>query len=145
MKFTNVFGEFTNWPLDPTWITEGTPTAASKLAARMPNGCLVRVWECSAGKFAWRYEDDEAIFVLKGECKVREPDDMLWWYCKPGAAVYFKRGSLVSWDVTEYVLLVRVTAPRVTLGMALRPLRYWLHEVWERIRRRTLRLWRLLT
>jgi len=90
-------------PINPDWILEGSPTARNaQLASSGDRQSRTLVWDCSAGKFMWRYDEDETIHILKGlvvlDDGVGTPREL-----GPGDVVFFPAGAVVKWHVKEHV------------------------------------------
>ena len=55
-------------PINPSWIEEGDPRATAALVARSTDGSTSTfLWECTAGKFTWRYGTD-GLFSRRNCC-----------------------------------------------------------------------------
>jgi uncharacterized cupin superfamily protein len=94
--------DFQPSPLEPGWITEGTPTARSLTLAEAADGLLsCGLWDCTAGKFRYYYGCDEIIHILEGEAVVRDSSGEHT--LRPGDVVYFPKGMTAFWTVPNYV------------------------------------------
>jgi uncharacterized protein len=92
----------------PAWIQEGEPKTRSKNVVRSHDWLehLV-VWECTAGRFTWKYTSDETLVVVSGEAFVsmgRGEEFRLG----PGDIGYFPAGTTCTWRVPESVRKVAV-------------------------------------
>lgn len=90
-------------PIDPSWITEGTPrTYVSPLADSRDGSLSVGFWRCTAGRFTWRYSVDEDICILEGSALIRGTSGV-WQHVRPGDSVTFPKGSTADWIVDDFV------------------------------------------
>jgi uncharacterized cupin superfamily protein len=109
-------------PINPAWIEDGEPHARSvPLAVSDDRAAVTVLWECTAGRFTWRYDFDETIHIIGGAvtiCAPGEPDRRL----TPGDTIHFSRGAVATWTVDEYVRKIAFCrrAPPRPLALALR-------------------------
>lgn len=90
-------------PIEPAWITEGTPTARNRvLNAARDGSAWTMLWDCSAGSFEWHYTFDETIHFLEGGATITGPDGITRDY-GPGDMVFFPTGISARWKVDCYV------------------------------------------
>jgi len=91
-------------PIHPQWIIEGTPTAKAKIVSSSYDGTArTVVWECTAGRFNWHYDDyDETIYVLEGSARIKtmSGESRL---VSAGETVLFRKGSVAEWTVDSYI------------------------------------------
>ncbi len=117
--------ELRDAPIDPDWITGGTPRARNAvLSTSADRMSTTLVWDCTPGRFRWLYDTDETIHVIEGSIVVDDgmaPARRLG----PGDVVFFPAGAVVDWVVETHVRKLAffrrpVPAP---IGIALRILR----------------------
>lgn len=102
-------------PIDPAWIVEGTPQARARALSFAADGTIdASLWACSAGRFNWHYDRDEAIHILDGEAEVTSPDGVAT-TIRPGDIVYFSGGQVVPWHVPEHVTKVAFRSRHASL------------------------------
>ena len=90
-------------PINPKWVQSGAPIATSALLDRSADGmAFTVVWECTPGRFEWRYDIDETIHILKGSILL-ETDAAPTRRFGPGSVVSFKKGAVARWQVEETV------------------------------------------
>jgi len=118
-------------PIEPTWIEAGAPRARCALLSQTDDRAAMTVqWDCTAGKFTWRYNFDETIFILEGGCTL-EAEGLPTLQLGPGDSAHFSRGAVVTWTVDRYVRKLgfcKNAAPR-PVGLGLRLMR----GVWRRL------------
>jgi len=118
-------------PITPEWIEEGSPRARCALLSQTDDRAAMTVhWDCTAGKFTWRYDFDETVFILEGGCTL-EAEGLPTLVLGPGDSAHFSRGAVVTWTVEHYVRKLgfcKNAAPR-PIGLGLRVMR----GVWRRI------------
>jgi uncharacterized cupin superfamily protein len=90
-------------PISPAWILAGSPVARAAPLTRTPDGrCWTALWECTSGRFMWRYDNDETVLILEGEVHVTWPGNVTK-TLMPGDVALFCAGSEAEWDVSDYV------------------------------------------
>ena len=95
--------EFFPDPIDPEWILDGSPVARSvPLNATRDGQCWTALWDCTSGRFKWRYDLDETVYILEGEVQVTWPLDEQR-TLGPGDIAFFAAGSEAEWYVPDYV------------------------------------------
>lgn len=83
-------------------ITEGAPRARTHCALQTPDGTLFTgEWDCSAGAFTWRYQEDEIIRILEGEAFIEIDGEFRRF--GPGDTIFFPLGQSARWRVPKYV------------------------------------------
>ena len=88
--------------IEPSWIIEGSPVTHMSTLTISPDGALTSgIWDCTAGKFHWKYSVDEIVHILEGEARVT--DDTGTRVLVPGSVAYFPRGLQAVWEVPKYV------------------------------------------
>jgi uncharacterized cupin superfamily protein len=95
-------------PIPPDWILAGTPEARSKMLAKSRDRTSsITVWECTAGRFNWRYGEDETIVVISGEAFItteKGEERRLG----QGDMGFFPAGSSSTWRVTDRIKKVAI-------------------------------------
>jgi uncharacterized cupin superfamily protein len=105
-------------PIDPTWILEGAPAARTASVGHSVDGLTwVDVWDCTAGRFEWRYPSDETVHIVEGGAHVVDADGGEW-ELGPGDVVTFRKGTRARWHVPEYVRKVAFCRRDVPRWMA---------------------------
>ena len=90
-------------PISADWILEGNPVARNKLLSSSADGMASTfIWDCTAGRFNWRYDTDETVYVLEGSVVVQ---DRTGARCRlrAGDTAFFPAGSRAEWNVESYV------------------------------------------
>jgi uncharacterized protein len=107
--------ELADAPIEPSWIEEGDPRARSViLSATDDRLAYSALWECTAGRFTWRYANDETIYILDGGCRLVQPGQPEM-RLSPGDSAHFSRGAVVTWTVDTHVrkiAFLKNAAPR---------------------------------
>jgi uncharacterized cupin superfamily protein len=102
-------------PVPPSWVLGGTPETRSKELARSHDRTShVMAWDCTAGRFTWHYNKDEALVVLEGEAFITNEKGEER-RIGPGDVAFFPAGTSSKWHVPKYVRKVaflRHTMPR---------------------------------
>ena len=103
IDFSNVDVELQPAPIRPEWVLEGNPVARNKfLFTTRDRQLRTLVWDCTAGRFNWYYDEDETIYIMEGEVRIKRPDgDVV--HMRPGDMVFFHQGSHAEWIVDRYV------------------------------------------
>jgi uncharacterized cupin superfamily protein len=102
-------------PINPSWIVEGAPEARSRTLSLLPDGTIKAViWDCTAGRFDWRYGGDEIIHILEGEAELTSSKGSTT-VVRPGDVVHFASGSVVHWHVPVYVKKIALYSIHVPL------------------------------
>ncbi len=90
-------------PINPAWILDGTPMARNAELSRSRDGtACTLIWDCTPGRFEWRYQTEETIHILEGSVILDdgiEPAHRLG----PGDIVFFPAGAVVRWEVETHV------------------------------------------
>ncbi len=95
-------------PINKKWILAGNPVARSKVVARSADwASSIVVWHCTAGKFQWRYGQDEAIIVISGAAYLLQQDGTERRF-GPGDYGFFPAGSVATWRVDESIRKIAV-------------------------------------
>jgi len=90
-------------PIRPEWIESGDPRAANAVVGTSSDGVGVAlVWECTPGRFTWRYDYDELIHFVSGSvliaCEGQTPKRY-----QAGDIVFFRKGDVATWTVEQTV------------------------------------------
>ena len=113
-------------PINKDWIVEGEPVARNAILSRSADttACTI-MWDCTAGKFNWRYDFDETVHIIEGSVVVSSentPPKRL----QAGDVAFFPVGTVAHWHVETYVRKVafcRRVLPRQALPV-IRALRW---------------------
>jgi uncharacterized protein len=106
-------------PIPPNWVLSGRPMARNAVLARSADRtALTMLWDCSAGRFRWRYDQDETIHVLEGAATLILDDGRIE-RLTPGVVVFFPAGRTAVWEVDNYVRKLAVFREPVPLTIAL--------------------------
>lgn len=90
-------------PIPQDWILEGNPAARSKrLAVSTDQLATTWMWDCTAGRFDWFYDDDEFIHVLEGSAVIEDAAGVQQ-RLQAGDTFLFPAGSHYEWKVANYV------------------------------------------
>ena len=120
-------------PINPNWIEEGDPRATAALLATSVDGSTATfLWECTAGKFIWRYGGDETLHFLEGTVVISS-EGVPPRRFGPGDTVHFTRGSSATWVVHDRVRKIAfcrraLPAPAQRLTRAARTTVRWLRS-----------------
>jgi uncharacterized protein len=95
-------------PITPDWVLAGTPEARSKILAKSRDRTsYIMIWECSAGRFRWHYDEDETLTVISGEAFIT--DDMgREQRLGQGDMGFFPAGSSCTWYVPDRIKKIAV-------------------------------------
>ena len=95
-------------PINPAWIEAGDPIATSALlAATDDRGGCVMFWHCTAGRFTWRYAEDETVHILDGGVTIKAEGLPARFY-GPGETIHFSRGAVATWTIDTYIRKIAV-------------------------------------
>lgn len=105
-------------PIDPSWIVEGQPVARAASVSRSADGLSwTDVWDCTAGRFVWRYDINETVHILEGRAHVVDAHGTDW-DLRPGDVVTFQVGTTASWHVPQYIRKVAFCSEAVPKPLA---------------------------
>lgn len=105
-------------PIDPSWIVDGTPMARVGAISRSADGrTWTDVWDCTEGRFVWRYDIDETVHILEGGAHVVDANGTHW-DLRPGDVVTFRVGTRAQWHVPNYVRKVAFCSEAVPKPLA---------------------------
>lgn len=90
-------------PINPKWIEGGDPQASISILAYSDDRATSTIlWECTAGKFTWRYNIDETIYFLDGEVFISIDGKPARRY-GAGDSIHFSRGAIATWEIETYI------------------------------------------
>ena len=101
-------------PIDPAWILEGNPVArCGRWSQSLDTTTSSWVWDCTAGRFNWYFDEDETIYVIEGEVIItaegQEPRTL-----RAGHAALFYAGTHSEWYVPHYVRKHAILRPHIS-------------------------------
>ena len=95
--------QWTDCPIQPDWILEGTPVARIEHLSTSADGTAsTYFWECTAGRFNWYYSFDETLHILEGSVTLKDPQGNSR-RVVAGDVVFFPAGSRAEWTVDGYI------------------------------------------
>jgi hypothetical protein len=104
-------------PISRAWIREGNPVARNKRlagsAGALPSTIM---WDCTAGRFDWLYEDDEVAHVLEGYALIEDSAGARH-RLQAGDTFSFAAGSRYQWTVPNYVRKIAFSYAQPSRGM----------------------------
>lgn len=118
-------------PIDPDWIEDGAPRAAGTLLTKSADGATSMIlWECTPGKFTWRYSFDETIYFLEGSVVISS-ENLPSRRFRAGDSIHFPKGAVATWVIEERIRKVAfcralLPQPFPLIERALRSVRAWL-------------------
>jgi len=90
-------------PIKKDWIEAGDPRASLAILAYSDDRATSTIlWECTAGKFTWRYAIDETIYFLDGDVTISVGGAPAKRY-GAGDSIHFSRGALATWEVETFI------------------------------------------
>lgn len=90
-------------PIPEEWILEGSPVARKKhLAGSSDQSAATLMWDCTAGRFNWFYDQDEVIHVLEGSVIIEDVGGARQ-RLQAGDTFLFPAGSRFHWTVPSYI------------------------------------------
>jgi uncharacterized protein len=90
-------------PIPKAWILEGDPVARKKLLAGSSDRLAsTLMWDCTAGRFNWFYDEDEVIHVLEGSVIIEDAAGVRR-RLQAGDTFLFPAGSCHQWTVPHYI------------------------------------------
>ncbi len=90
-------------PIKPQWVIEGTPAARCRVLTTSTDGTAKTIiWDCSAGRFNWHYDQDEAVYLIEGSVVIKDPAGQSR-RLSAGDTILFRAGSRAEWTVEKYV------------------------------------------
>jgi uncharacterized cupin superfamily protein len=122
-------------PINSTWIEGGDPQAKLAILAHSDDCATSTIlWECSAGRFTWRYSFDETIHFLDGGVRIRIADGA-WKTYGAGDTIHFSRGAVATWEIDTFIrklAFCRKAPPRLFISA-----RRFARTAYHRMRGRT--------
>jgi uncharacterized cupin superfamily protein len=109
-------------PILPNWVLGGSPVTRTKSVVRSRDWTSnVVVWECTAGRFRWRYDKEEVVFIVAGEVFITDDLGEERWL-RPGDVAIFPSGTSSVWHVPSHVRKIAVVRETVwgPLGFCLK-------------------------
>jgi len=102
-KFATTLAPSKPAPINRDWVVEGEPKARSAMIFSSSDGsaCTI-VWDCTAGRFTWRYDIDETVCIVEGSVNIRDSHGATRTLCA-GDVAFFPRGSVANWHIETYV------------------------------------------
>lgn len=98
-------------PVPRDWILEGYPVARKKEVAVSSDGlATTMMWDCTAGRFNWVYNDDEVIHVLEGSVVIEDAAGVRR-RLQGGDTFLFPAGSRYQWTVSNYIRKIAFLYP----------------------------------
>ncbi|HZT02047.1 MAG TPA: cupin domain-containing protein [Steroidobacteraceae bacterium] len=109
--------DLTASPIPQAWILEGTPIARKKLLTCSRDGlALSFMWDCTAGRFNWFYDQDEVIHVLEGSVLLEDAAGVRR-QLQAGDTFLLPAGSRFHWTVPDYIRKIAFLYSPLTLDM----------------------------
>jgi uncharacterized cupin superfamily protein len=91
--------DWTDTPIEPSWILDGDPRARSIVLARgRDDFAVTTLWDCTEGTFRWRFDWDETVHILEGRVEVTDESGRLH-MLEVGSIAFFPAGSEAEWRV----------------------------------------------
>ena len=104
-------------PIPRAWILEGTPVARKKhLAGSSDRLANTLMWDCTAGRFDWFYDEDEVIHVLEGSVIIEDAAGVRR-RLQTGDTFLFAAGSRYQWTVSHYIRKIAFLHPPLSREM----------------------------
>ncbi|MGA7538486.1 MAG: cupin domain-containing protein [Steroidobacteraceae bacterium] len=121
-------------PIARSWILEGDPAAREKrLTGSTDQLASTFMWDCTAGRFHWFYQEDEVVHVLEG-CVLIEDAAGARRRLQAGDTFLFPAGSRYQWTVPHYVR--KIGFRHVPLSREMRIIRRVLERLKTPLRRK---------
>lgn len=102
-------------PINPDWVLAGAPAARNRELSHSADwGAWTMVWDCTGGRFEWRYDIDETVHFIAGSVTISVDGGPARLY-GAGDVLFFPCGCRAVWEVHDYVRKVafcRETLPR---------------------------------
>jgi uncharacterized cupin superfamily protein len=112
-------------PIRPSWVLEGSPaTRVAVLSSSSDRTAKCIIWDCTAGRFNWIYDQDETIYLIEGSVIIKDPSGREQ-HLTAGETIFFRAGSRAEWIVEKYVrkfAVIRAPVPKYAL-LAIRAVR----------------------
>jgi len=90
------------FPVDPSWVKQGTPNFRALEYARSPDGhTITGLWACDGPcTFEWTFAHDETVHLLEGEVQVNYLGRNI--KLVPGSTASFQAETRATWHVSQY-------------------------------------------
>ena len=89
-------------PIDEADILDGNPRARGEILFNSSDKKFyMGIWECTRGRFLYKYDDAEACYILQGEAMVRSDSGNAT--LKKGDFVFFRKGIETIWNVKRKI------------------------------------------
>lgn len=106
-------------PIPQAWLIEGSPVARSRrLAVSTDQLATTWMWDCTAGRFNWFYDDDEFVHVLEGSAIIEDAAGSQQ-RLEAGDTFLFPAGSRYQWTVHDYVRRIAFLHPPLSRELRL--------------------------
>jgi hypothetical protein len=104
-------------PISGAWIRDGNPVARNKRLTG-GNGTLPStvMWDFTAGRFDWFYDDDEVAHVLEGSAVIEDSAGVRR-RLQTGDTFLFPAGSRYQWNVSNYIRKIAFSYSPQSRGM----------------------------
>jgi len=103
IDFASVDIELQPAPIRPAWVLEGAPVTRNRFVFVTGDRQLrTVVWDCTAGRFNWFYDEEETVYIMQGSATIKRPDGTTV-TLQPGDMAFFHQGSQAEWTVDQYV------------------------------------------
>lgn len=104
-------------PIPRAWILEGNPVARKKQLARSSDRLAgAFMWDCTAGRFNWFYDEDEVIHVLEGSVVIEDASGARQ-RLQAGDTFLCPAGSRYLWTVSSYIRKIAFLYPPLSPEM----------------------------
>ncbi|MGA8005541.1 MAG: cupin domain-containing protein [Burkholderiales bacterium] len=89
--------------IDPSWVLSGSPKFAMTVFSDAQHlGSFSGIWQATGpGKFVWKYNVDESIYILDGSVELEYMGKKLT--LRPGDSTFFAAGTEATWTVRDHV------------------------------------------
>ncbi|HXR93082.1 MAG TPA: cupin domain-containing protein [Steroidobacteraceae bacterium] len=107
----------TSSPIPQAWILEGSPVARKKLLTSSTDRLAFSfMWDCTAGRFNWFYDEDEVIHVLEGSVLLEDAAGVRR-QLQAGDTFLLPAGSRFHWTVPNYIRKIAFIYSPLTFEM----------------------------
>ena len=88
--------------VDPSWVKQGTPNFRATEFFKSSDGKTSSgIFECDASTFEWRYQLDEAVYILDGSVELDYQGKRFT--LKAGDSAFFRAGTTAIWHVPSHI------------------------------------------
>jgi len=117
-------------PIKKDWVVDGTPEARGcPIFETSDQGANVHEWQCSRGRFVWRYDVDEIVYIIEGDARIKDLATGVSTNITAGTSVLFQRGSSAEWTVDRHIRKIAINHVPLSPKVAL------LRSAWRRLKR----------